>query len=154
MKKTIKTSEIINMYGFLNGAKFTTLKSESKIKFWKIMRALKPTVESYNDAMKSATESMKPEGDFDAKLEKFNEYQRLTREGKSPYSVMSLGEFNAFTQVLEDFNKLVFDATKDIREKDVEVEFEPMNDEDIIGLVSENGWNVAQGMYVADSIGE
>ena len=149
MEKCLKTSEIVNAYKVLSGAKYQKLDDADKIKVWKIARALKPVATKFEDDSKDASEKFKPEG-FDENLRKAQEYERVTKDADADASKLEMGaaEYNAFIKELQKYNKLVGDAVKEYAEKEVEVEFDALSEDAFGKLMASNEWTMEQTLEI------
>ena len=153
-KKTLKTSEILNIYNVLNSAKYTKMDDADKIKAWKICRKLKPIATKFDEDSKDAAEKMKPADNFDEKFQKAREYERLTNEHKPAIDIMTTAEYDEFIKTLKAYNKTVGDAVKEFAEKEVKIEFEPLTEEAFGKMISSNEWTMAQVTTLGDFICE
>lgn len=142
-KKTIKTEKVLAAFRVLNTAKYSKMSDEDKIKVWKIARALKPVAEEFDDKTKDAAKKMMPSEDYSERLQKAQEFERM-RNANEDMSKAPIGaaEYEAFLKEFQGYNKLVTDAIKEFGDKDVEVEFEPLNDEAFGKLMASNDWTV------------
>ena len=158
MKKSIKTSAILAAYNVLNTAKYGSLDDKDKIKVWKIARALKPIATKFEDDSKDAAEKMKPEmkGGFEAQLEKAQEFERMQRDPKADMKKAQMGaaEYDKFVKEFKSYNKLVTEAIKEFGEKEVKVEFEPLNEESFGKLMDSNDWTMEQVVSLSEIICE
>ena len=153
MKKTVKTSEILSVYQIVGNAKYGKMSDEDKIKVWKIARLLKPVAMKFEDDRKDAFENLKPEDcDFDGRLAKAQEYERLVKAKQPTIDVMTTAEYDAFIEVFKDYNKLVGEALKELADKEVELDFEPLSEDAFGKLMASNEWSVAQAMEAGDFI--
>lgn len=146
MKKTIKTEKILALWRVLGQAKYTKLEDSDKIKVWKISRVLKPIAEKFEEESKDAAEKMKPMEDFDERLQQAQEFERVQKDPKADASQLKMGaaEYGEFIKQLQGYNKLVSEAVKGFAEKEIEVEFEPINEEAFGKLMNSNDWNFQQ----------
>lgn len=154
MKKTMKTSVVLDAFNVLNTAKYTKLDDADKIKVWKIARAMKPVATKFEADNKDAAEKMKPEG-FDEKFQNAQEYERVTKDANADTSKLKMGaaEYNTFIRELQDYNKLVSEAVKDYAEKEVKIEFDTIS-EDVFGkLMASNEWDISQTMKIEIIVG-
>lgn len=156
MKKTIKTSEILNVYNIINSAKYGKMDDADKVKVWKICRKMKPVATKFEEDSKDAAEKMKPqiEGGFDEVLSKAQEYERLTAQHQPTIDVMTKADYDKFVEEFKNYQKLVNDAIKEFADKEVEVEFDVLTEESFGKLLASNEWNMAQTMVLGDLIVE
>ena len=158
MKKTIKTSDILNAYNVLKMAKYSAMEDADKIKAWKIARALKPIATKFDDDSKDAAEKLKPEidGGFDEVLGKVQEYERMIRDTKADMTKLPMGaaEYNAFITKLKEYNKLVGKAVEEFANVENEIEFEPLSENAFGKLIASNDWTVGQVEVLGDIVCE
>lgn len=158
MKKTIKTSDILNAYNVLKMAKYSAMEDADKIKAWKIARALKPIATKFDDDSKDAAEKLKPEidGGFDEVLGKVQEYERMVRDTKADMTKLPMGaaEYNAFITKLKEYNKLVGKAVEEFANVENEIEFEPLTENAFGKLIASNDWTVGQVEVLGDIVCE
>jgi hypothetical protein len=158
MTKKIKTSEILAAYNTLNSAKYGSMEDADKIKVWKITRALKPVATKFDEDSKDAAEKMKPKDkDFDEKMQKAQEYERMIHDPKADASKLPMGaaEYDEFIKkVWQPYNKLVNDTIKESANKEVKVSFEPLNDDAFGKLMSSNEWTMGQAVALSEIICE
>jgi ClpP class serine protease len=155
MKKSIKTSEVLAAYNILNAAKYGSMEDADKIKVWKITRALKPIATKFDEDSKDAAEKFKPKDkDFDEKLQKAQEYERITRNPKGDASKLPMGaaEYDAFIEKFKAYNKLVEEAVKEFANKEIEVNIDAISDETFGKLMSSNEWTMGQAVALSEII--
>lgn len=153
MNKKEKTSVILSVYNVLSKAKYGKMDDADKIKLWKIARALKPTAVQFEDDSKSAAEKFQPTEDFQERLQKAQEFERLRNTNddmsKSP---MGVAEYNDFLKEFQEYNKLVNDAIKEYADKEVEVEFESLSEDAFAKLLASNEWTIEQTVEIGGFI--
>lgn len=154
MKKNVKTKDVLAVYNVIKDAKYSKLDDADKIKAWKITRALKPVAAKFDEDTKDAYEKLKPEGDFDERLKKAQEYERLVKNNEPTDNVMSTADYNAFIKEFVKYSETVADAVKEFGEKEVEVDFEPLNEDAFGKLMSSNEWDMQQVTLVGDFVCE
>lgn len=154
MKKNVKTSEILSVYQIIGSAKYGKMSNEDKIKAWKIARKLKPIATKFDEDTKDAAEKMKPYEDFDQKLEKAQEYERLTQKKEPTIDVMTKAEYDTFIKEFEAYKKMIDKAVKEFAEKAVKIEFEPLSEEAFTKLIESNDWTIGQVTVLGDFICE
>ena len=150
MKKTIKTEKVLAVWQVLGSAKYTKMEDADKIKVWKISRVLKPIAEKFDDESKDAAEKLKPTEDFSERLQNAQEFERVQKDTNADASKLKMGaaEYGEFLRELQNYNKLVSDAVKGFAEKEVEVEFEPINEDAFGKLMASNDWTFEQVMAI------
>lgn len=156
MKKTIKTSKVLSVHNILSGAKYTKLSDEEKIKVWKIARKLQPVAEKFDGDTKDAAEKLKPTEDFSDRLQKAQEYERITKEPNFDAQKLPMGvaEYEQFIGELKQYNKLVADAVQEFGDNEVEIEFEPLSEDAFGKLMASNEWTMGQVTELGDLIVE
>lgn len=150
MKTKITTEKVLDAYRIISGAKYTKMDDADKIKVWKIARALKPVATKFEEDSKDAAEKMKPSEDFADKLQKAQEFERITKEKNFDASKLPMGaaEYNEFIKKLQDYNRMVGEAVKEFAEKEVMIEFEPLSEESFGKLMASNEWTMEQTVEI------
>lgn len=145
-KLTIKTEEAINAYKVLSTAKYSKMDDCDKIKAWKIARVLKPIADKFDDDTRDAAETFKPSADFGEKLQKAQEFERMTKVKDFDASKLPMGvaEYDAFVKEFQKYKKLIDEAIKEFAEKEVEVEFEKLTEDAFCKLMASNDWTIEQ----------
>ena len=153
MTTTLKTEKVLSAYQVLSTAKYGKLDDADKIKVWKIARQMKPIAEKFEDDSKSAAEAMKPEG-FDEQVRKAQEYERVTRDPQADASQLEMGaaEYAAFQRELRHLNELTYKATREMADKEVTLDFEPIGEDAFTKLMNSNDWTMAQALAVGEII--
>ena len=154
MNKKVKTSEILKVYNVIGSAKYGKMSDEDKVKVWKIARKLKPVATKFDEDAKDAAEKMKPAEDFDEKLQKAQEYERLRQKGEPTIDIMTTPEYEKFLSTFKDYQKLVDKAVQEFADKEVKVDFDPINEEAFGKLMASNDWTMEQVATLGDFICE
>ena len=154
MKKTVKTSEILNVFNVLGTAKYSKMDDADKVKVWKISRKLKPVAVRYDEDSKDAAEKLKPEieGGFDNLLGRAQEYERLTQKHEPTIDVMTKAEYERFLESFKEYQRLIADAVKEFADKEVEIEFDGLSEDAFGKLLASNEWTMVQAMVLGDLI--
>ena len=152
----VKTEKVLAAYRTLSTAKYSKMDDADKIKAWKIARTMKPVATKFEEDSQDAAEKMKPSEDFDARLQKAQEYERITRQPDFDAQTLPIGvaEYNAFLETFQSYNRLVNDAVKDFAEKEVELEIEPLTEEAFGKLMASNEWTMEQAVVLGDIVCE
>ena len=154
MKKTVKTEEVLKIYNIINVAKYGKMDDADKVKVWKIARKTKPIATKFEEDLKDAAEKMKPGNEFDANLQKAQEYERLKQEGKDPSSAMSDSDYKKFVEEFKEYQKLIDKAVKEFANKEVEIEFDTISEDAFGKLMASNEWDMNQATTLGDMIVE
>ena len=154
VKRTVKTSEILSVYNIISNAKYGKMDDADKIKVWKIARRLKPVATKFDEDSKDAAEKMKPYEDFDKKLQKAQEYERLRQKKEPTIDVMTTADYDAFIEDFKKYNQVVNDAIKEFADKEVKVEFDTISEDAFGKLLASNDWNMGQVTLIGDFICE
>ena len=153
MKQTLKTEKVLSAYRVISTAKYSKLDDADKIKVWKIAKAMKPVATQFEEDSKDAAEKMKPTEDFADRLQKAQEYERMLRANEDiSKSPMGAAEYDAFLKEFQKYNQLVTDAVKEFADKEVELEFEGLNDDAFGKLMASNEWTMEQVMEIGTLI--
>ncbi|MBQ1772623.1 MAG: hypothetical protein IIZ97_00015 [Prevotella sp.] len=155
MTRKVRKELLLVVFNVLNTAKYGKLDDQDKIKVWKIARMMKPIATKFDEETKDAAEKMKPGDDFDDRLQKAQEFERLRNtNGDMSKSPMGAAEYQEFIVEFKNYQKLVSDAVKEYADKEVEIEFEPVSEEVFGKLMSSNDWTVDQTTTLGDFICE
>ena len=148
---TIKTEDALKAYNVLATAKYGKLEDADKIKVWKIARVLKPVAEQFDGDSKDAAEKMKPSDDFDERLGKAQEYERMLKQPDVDMSTLPMGaaEYSKFVEDFRAYNKLVNEAVREFAEKEVELELDLLTEDSLGKLMASNDWTMAQVMNLS-----
>jgi hypothetical protein len=153
MTRKVRTELLLVVFNVLNTAKYSKLDDQDKIKVWKIARMMKPIATKFDEETKDAAEKMKPGDDFDDRLQKAQEFERLRNtNGDMSKAPMGAAEYQEFIVEFKNYQKLVNDAVKEYADKEVEIEFEPVSEEVFGKLMSSNDWTVDQTTTLGDFI--
>lgn len=152
----VKTEKVLAAYRTLSTAKYTKLEDADKIKAWKIARKLKPVATRFEEDSQDAADKMKPSEDFDARLQKAQEYERIIRQPDFDAKSLPMGaaEYNDFLTEFQSYNRLVNDAVKDFADKEVELEIEPLTEDAFGKLMASNEWMMEQAVVLGDIVCE
>lgn len=149
MKKTIKTSAVYGVFQLLNGAKLGGLKkNEDKTAVLKVLRELKPVAVKFEDERKDILEKLKPEG-YEDDLRRAQQYEAEMKDGTKP-TVLTAKEYQEIISRSMAYNREAAKAIDEILVTDVEVEIEPLTDELIVELMTQNDWTAGQVLAVEE----
>ena len=163
MKKKLKTEVIIALFRLLNAAKYTKMEDGDKIKAWKILRALKPIAEKFDDDIKTSREKLKPEG-YDELFKKAQQIEEGERKGFGDINSQQreqefvnmlcekYDDYSKFQDERRNFVKLCNDALREFAQADVELEFELLSESAFEKLMASNDWSLSQAGFLADNI--
>ena len=153
MKKNLKTEKVLAVYNIIGKAKYTKMEDVDKVKVWKIARALKPIAEKFEDDSKDAAEKFKPSEDFNEKLQKAQEFERMRNANEDMTNApIGAAEYGEFIKEFQKYNKLVADAIKEFADKEVELEFDILSEEAFGKLMASNEWTVEQALEIGSLI--
>lgn len=140
MKKTLKTEDILNTYELLKNVDYQKLEDSDKVKVWKAVRQLKPVADQYEDAQQDAVKSLVPE-DFTDNLRKAQAYEQQRAAGAKELP-MTEKDYKAFIVEFQKYNKLLTDALQEQKDKEYEIEYEPLTEDALGLLVVSNNWSL------------
>jgi len=146
MEKCLKTSEIVSAYKVLSGAKYQKLEDADKIRLWKISRVLKPIALQFEEDRADAVKTLMPESISEG-MGKAQEYERLKAQNADNLP-MTEDEYKGFVKELASCSELVKNAMREILEKEVRLEFEPLSEESFGKLLASNDWNLTQAGHL------
>ena len=153
MKKTVKTSVVIDVYNFIKDAKFSKMDDADKVAMWKICKVIKPIGEAFVKDTEDARESFIPYEGFMEDLSKARLYE-MAKQKKEPYKDMSDEEYKKFIGEWVKYNNLIGKAIEDIIKKDIELEFDPLSKEGLEQLMLSNDWTFNQGELIESLVCE
>lgn len=155
-KTTIKTEGVLNAYRVLSTAKYSKMDDADKIKVWKISRTLKPIADKFDEDSKDAAERFKPSEDFDERLQKAQEFERMVKDKDADMTKAQMGaaEYAKFLEEFTAYQRLVGDAVKDFASKEVELEYDALSEDAFGKLMSSNEWTMEQVTMLGDIITE
>lgn len=142
MEKCLKTSEIVSAYKVLSGAKYQKLDDADKIRLWKISRVLKPIALQFEEDRADAVKTLMPESISEG-MEKAQEYERLKAQNADNLP-MTEDEYKGFVKELASCSELVKNAMREILEKEVKLELEPLTEKILGQLMASNDWSIKQ----------
>ena len=165
MKKKIKTEIIISLFRFIKDAKIGKMSDADKIKMWKIMRALKPVAEKFDDDIKTSSEKLRPEGyaELLKNAQKIENEERKefgetnTREREQEFAKLLREkdpEYAKFQDAHVEMMRLCNEALKEFAEKEVKVEYELLDEDGFGKLMASNDWTLEQAAFISDYICE
>ena len=152
MKKTIKTKELMEAYQVLGSAKYQKLSDEDKVKVWKITRQLKPHAMKYMEDEQDAREKMMPYEGFQEQVAKAQQYELERKAGREDLQMTEQEYFGVVADMMK-YNKVVDDAFRELQDKEVEIDVEPLSEDAFAKLMSSNDWNMQQAVCVSDIFG-
>ena len=153
MKKSMKTEEVLKLFNIIGNAKYGKMDDADKIKVWKIARKVKPIASKFEEDTKDAAEKFKADyKDFDARLQKAQEYERAKQQGKDTAEIMRDADYQNFIKDFKDYQNLVNKAIKEFADKEVEVDFDTISEDAFGKLMASNEWNMEQTMTLGDLI--
>ena len=151
MKTKVTTEKILSVYNILKGASYQKMSDDDKIKLWKIARTMKPIATKFEDDSKDAAEKLKPEG-IEVTLEKAKEYEQKKQKGDTDLPMTEAEYLGFINGEWAKFNNLLTKAVKEFADAEVELEFEPLNEESFSKLIASNDWKMEQVMIVSEVI--
>ena len=151
MKTKVTTEKILSVYNILKGASYQKMSDDDKIKLWKIARTMKPIATQFNDDSKDAAEKLKPEG-LEVTLEKAKEYEQKKQKGDTDLPMTEAEYLEFINGDWAKFNNLLTKAVKEFADAEVELEFEPLNEDSFSKLIASNDWKMEQVMIVSEVI--
>lgn len=137
---SVKLNKVVSAYNTLGKAKVSTLDEKDVIKVVKMRKAMRPFIEELEAFEKDIEEKFKPE-DFDKQNEIYSEMQKKARgTGKHKPSEE---EWNAIDALNEYYGKIER-AKKEEKEKEIEINLEPLSEDVVTKLLVENGWELSK----------
>lgn len=138
----LKTIEIVNASTMLINANYQQLPEGERIKFWKITRKLRPIAESFAKEKQSAEESFKPSEEVMARFQKGASYELA--KGMNSEPPITDEEYREIKEEYVKHINLINKALKEHKDKEEEIEFEPLSEAGFDELIGLNKWSIPQ----------
>ncbi len=139
----LETGKIVEACKILDNAKYQSMADDDKIKLWHISRKLEPIATKFKEDEKDANIRLIPSENYVAKMQKAILYQEMKKQGKENLPITD-EEYKAALAENIKFNALLAKALKEMKEKEVALEFEPLSEEAYGKLMSSNDWTIQQ----------
>ena len=155
-KKTISTEKVLAAFNVVGTAKYSKMDDADKIKVWKITRQMKPVADRFREDSEDAAQKMKPTDDFDERLQKAQEYERISRSKDADAQKLPIGaaEYGEFIKEFRKYQDTVNAAVREFADKEVELEVEPLSEDAFGKLMASNDWTMEQVTLLGDIICE
>ena len=136
MKATVK--QIVAAYNALGNTKSTKLEDSEKGKILKARKAMRPIAEDYEAFLKDCQETLKPENwdEIQTKLQKWQQ------EGEK--TTLTEEERVEINKAVIDYQNKINKVVKEELEKEVEINFEKLEEGANVKLMSANDWTPNQ----------
>lgn len=150
---SLETIKVVEACKILDNAKYQSMADDDKIKLWHISRKLEPIATKFKEDERDANIKLIPSDDYVPKMQKAILYQEMKKQGKE---ALPLSE-EQYKSALEEnirFNALLAKALKELKKKEVTLEFEPLSEEAYGKLMASNDWTIQQVKtldFIADS---
>ncbi len=138
----MKTIEIVEAYKTLSQAKYQKMNDDGKVKVWKITRLLRPIVVQFEEDFQDAKQKFIPDNEFMVRFGKAIQYEQDKKNKKT--SQITDEEYQAIVKEYNEYNSLVNKAIKEFSEKEVELNFEHLSEDDFEKLIASNDWTISQ----------
>lgn len=138
----MKTIEIVEAYKILSQAKYQKMNDDGKVKVWKITRLLRPIVVQFEEDFQDAKQKFIPDNEFMVRFGKAIQYEQDKKNKKT--SQITNEEYQAIVKEYNEYNSLVNKAIKEFSEKEIELNFEHLSEDDFEKLIASNDWTISQ----------
>lgn len=138
----MKTIEIVEAYKTLSQAKYQKMNDDGKVKVWKITRLLRPIVVQFEEDFQDAKQKFIPDNEFMVRFGKAIQYEQDKKNKKT--SQITDEEYQAIVKEYNEYNSLVNKAIKEFSEKEIELNFEHLSEDDFEKLIASNDWTISQ----------
>lgn len=153
MKKALTRNLIHAVYVIIGNSRLNDLKkTDDKVAVLKILRELRYVANKYEEDAKDATERLKPDG-FDELRSRAAVFEAERADG-SQHTTMTSVEYQGFIDQLDNYNKAVAEAMRDIDKSTVELEFDPLARDVLLQLMDANRWTVDQYLKTEEALTE
>lgn len=142
----LSVKDIIGVYPLLDAASTTKMSGKAQVKLVKIVRKLKGIVSPYEGYVKDAAEKLKGEN-HDEYSKKLNEWKEQGADCK-----LTKEERNQVLEYFNEYNSKLDESLKDEFEKQHEVDFDKLTEDEFEQLLESNKWNVNQIITIEDLI--
>lgn len=132
-----KTDEIVSVYKTLNNAKVTKMSLEDKMTVVKLLCALKPISDGFDNYISTINEKFKDDK-FKEMEEKVNEIEKGNKKNITEEEELSVKQY------FSKYNKDITVAINEELNKEIEVEFNTINEDAFGKLVDSNDFTCAQ----------
>lgn len=140
----LKTKEIVDAFKILDQAKYQKLSDEDKVRVWKITRKLGPIAGKFNEEKEDAEKKLIPYENFFDEVQKALKYQGLVEKGVKDNLPLTEEQHKKITQDWNNYQLLVIKATKELNDKEEDIEFEPITEDAFGCLMNSNDWTFGQ----------
>lgn len=148
MKKSFKTMEVVAAYGKIKDAKLSKLEDSEKFTVIRIGKKLKAIAVDFEEFVQDSRDKLKDD-QFDEMQEKVQKWQ-----GKTAETDEEKAEVSTINNYYAEYNKKVEECVRPEAEKEVEIEFEPLNEEVFGKFISSNDWSLSEILDLEAVIGE
>lgn len=144
----MKTNNVVSVFNLLNSAKINEVSTSGKIKIIKAVRVLKPIATGFDELLNDAREKLQGEN-HEEMTEKAIRWQQegdkvdLTDEEKI-----------AVNMYFQEYGNRIDECVKEEAEREHELDFPKLTEEEFEGLISSNDWDVKTIMDIQDAICE
>ncbi len=147
----MKISELLKVWGLLQGGKFGKMAGDGKIKYVRILAKLSPVVKEFESFRETVIAKLKEEHeDFDGRLEKAREFEMWKNGQEGVRSAMSEQEHKDFVAEVLEYNKAVDAALKEEAAKDVCVEFDRLTGTEFGCFIDSNDFTGEEALALSD----
>ena len=144
----MKTNSIVSVFNLLNSAKINKVNDSGKIKIIKAVRQMKPIANGFDELLNDARERLKGE-EHEEMSEKAGRWQMegdtvdLTDEEKI-----------AINNYFIAYSNRIDECIKEEADREHELTFTKLTEEEFEGLISSNDWDVKTIMEIQEIISE
>ena len=140
----MKKKDVVSAYGSLNSAKLSKMEDNAKFKVIKALRQIKKVNSEYEDFLKDAQEKLKGD-DFESMKEKVQKWQEEGEKSNLPMS-----ERIAINKFFTEYNNSVSKCMKEEEEKEVDLDYEKLTEDEFKAFVSSNDFDVQTMVLMQD----
>ncbi len=144
----MKTNSIVAVFNLLNSAKINKVNDSGKIKIIKAVRQMKPIANNFDELLNEAREKLKGD-EHDEMAEKASRWQQQGDEVD-----LTDEEKIAINTYFMEYSNRIDQCIKEEAEKENELTFPKLTEEEFEGLISSNDWDVKTIMEIQDAICE
>lgn len=142
----MRTKDVVSVFANLNTAKLTKMEDNAKFKVIKALRLIKKVNAEHDDFLKDAQEKLKGD-EFDEMKDKAQKWQE---EGEK--TTITMEERLKINKFFTSYNERISKIMKDEEEKDVDLTYEKLTEDEFKTLVSSNDFDVNTMMLLQDAL--
>lgn len=151
MEKNVKTKNVVEVFSIMKAAKYSKMSDADKISVWKIYKAIKTIGKDYEDDIKDLEQKLIPYEGFSDDLTKAIKFEN-SKVNNETLSEMTDDEYKCFISKFNVFRTSVDNAIKEIDEKTVTINIEPLTSDAFDRFRMSNDWTFEQAAIIEEFV--